>query len=154
MKFFIVRSGSSSTCSGIPEYTRLSLILQSWSNCFFNFFCSLWKFGSFPEWGISPTLWGYAFSAARVCTCCWLNSNNPVMSEIPYVESQPGTNGRQNWILFYRLTLKCPSESFPVGDVTPGNSLLWLHLELEVVVLIDELWLVVPMTILSKHSTM
>ncbi len=77
IKFLTVASGSSSADSGMPENTRLSLMLRAWRSMTVSFiflFSSLrWVIFSVRDLTESRR---DAFSAASVSTCCWLNSSD------------------------------------------------------------------------------
>ncbi len=76
-KVLTVASGSSSADSGMPENTRLSLMLRAWRSMTVSFiflFSSLrWVIFSVRDLTESRR---DAFSAASVSTCCWLNSSD------------------------------------------------------------------------------
>ncbi len=77
IKFLTVASGSSSADSGMPENTRLSLMLRAWRSMTVSFIFLLsslrWVIFSVRDLTESRS---DAFSAASVSTCCWLNSSD------------------------------------------------------------------------------
>ncbi len=77
IKFLTVASGSSSADSGMPENTRLSLMLRAWRSMTVSFIFLLsslrWVIFSVRDLTESRR---DAFSAASVSTCCWLNSSD------------------------------------------------------------------------------
>ncbi len=77
IKFLTVASGSSSADSGMPENTRLSLMLRAWRSMTvsFIFFISSLRWVIFSVRDLTESRRD-AFSAASVSTCCWLNSSD------------------------------------------------------------------------------
>ena len=64
----------------------------------------------------------------------------------PYVKSRD--KWASNLDNFLSIDIRLSVKSFPAGNVNAGDSLLRLFLELEVVLLVDGVWLVFPMMIL------
>ncbi len=72
-----VASGSSSADSGMPENTKLSLMLRAWRSMTVSFiflFPSL-RWVTFSVRDLTESR-SDAFLAASVSTCCWLNSSD------------------------------------------------------------------------------
>ncbi len=77
IKVLTVASGSSSADSGMPENTKLSLMLRAWRSMTVSFiflFPSL-RWVTFSVRDLTEFR-SDAFSAASVSTCCWLNSSD------------------------------------------------------------------------------
>ncbi len=156
IKFLTVASGSSSADSGMPENTRLSLMLRAWRSMTVSFIFLLsslrWVIFSVRDLTESRR---DAFSAASVSTCCWLNSSDSLRD----LNSRCRISTRDN--LASKLDNRLSIESrmsvklLPVGDVVSGESAGRLLLEDGVSLLAGEhaFWFFF-MTITSKHQSM
>ncbi len=156
IKVLTVASGSSSADSGMPENTKLSLMLRAWRSMTVSFiflFPSL-RWVTFSVRDLTESR-SDAFSAASVSTCCWLNSSDSLRD----LNSRCRISTRDN--LASKLDNRLSIESrmsvklLPVGDVVSGESAGRLLLEDGVSLLAGEhaLWFFF-MTITSKHQSM